>query len=186
MVGRSDIAAQVSAAGRGGQERTHNARRPAMTRSTAFDSSGWLTIPDFLNTVEVETVRATLHSALARPRPACANRPGNGLVLLRWDEPVVAAILGSRQRIAWLRDLTGASDCAGSPAISPASHCIARRCGGIRIGGAGIIPSASVARQKNQVARNRDRVRQAAPPVAFEIARDRLDPHAFDHVRSSL
>ena len=81
-----------------------------MKQSAAFESSGWLVIPGFLDAIEVETVRATLHSALAQPRPACMNRPGNDLVLLRWDEPVISQMLRSRERIARLRELIGADD----------------------------------------------------------------------------
>jgi hypothetical protein len=81
-----------------------------MKQPAPFESSGWRVIPGFLDAIEVEIVQASLHSTLAQPRQSCMTRPGNDLVLLRWDEAAVASIHGSQRRIEQLRDRLGAAD----------------------------------------------------------------------------
>jgi hypothetical protein len=75
-----------------------------------FESDGWCSIPTFIDAGELESARIALSEALSAPRQSCARRPGNHLVLLRWLDRVVGCLLGSKRRIAQLRELTRAAD----------------------------------------------------------------------------
>ena len=55
---------------------------------------GWDIIRQFLDPSELETIVAGMDHVLAAPRPSCMDRPGNSLVPLRWNDTVVASILG--------------------------------------------------------------------------------------------
>lgn len=80
------------------------------TASRDFETNGWGVIPGFIDAHERALVKASLQDALAHPRPACMSRPGNDLALLRWNEPAVATILGSAQRIRRLHKGLGMGD----------------------------------------------------------------------------
>jgi len=64
-----------------------------------FGVNGWSVIRNFISGDELAAVRESLSAAAAQPRPACMSRPGNDLMLLRWNEPAVARVLGAKSRM---------------------------------------------------------------------------------------
>jgi hypothetical protein len=75
-----------------------------------FESNGWALIRNFLAPDELESLAASVNDVLRLPRPSCMNRPGNDLIPLRWNDGIVACMLGSETRLQRLRDLLRADD----------------------------------------------------------------------------
>lgn len=76
----------------------------------SVEQDGWCLLPGFLDAGELALIQASVNGTYAAPRPACMSRPGNDLILLRWNEPAVAAILSSKRRIQRLRGTLEAND----------------------------------------------------------------------------
>jgi ectoine hydroxylase-related dioxygenase (phytanoyl-CoA dioxygenase family) len=71
-----------------------------MDRDTAFLADGFVRLPQFVEDRELGALAAAVDAVLALDRPPCMERPGNDLMPLRWDDAIVATILGSTRRIA--------------------------------------------------------------------------------------
>jgi len=71
-----------------------------MDRDTAFLADGFVRLPQFVEAHELCALAAAVDAALALDRPPCMERPGNDLMPLRWDDAIVATMLGSARRIA--------------------------------------------------------------------------------------
>lgn len=78
--------------------------------SAPFECAGWSVIPSFLGASDLAALAAAVDAVLAGPRHPGMSRPGNDLVPLRWNDAIVARILGSEGRIQQLHDLLHASD----------------------------------------------------------------------------
>ena len=75
-----------------------------------FEREGFALLEGFVATDELSALRREVDAVLARPLPPGCERPHNTLAPLRWDDPVVARLLGSRPRLAALARAAGASD----------------------------------------------------------------------------
>lgn len=75
-----------------------------------FDAAGYGLIPSLLDADALACIRAAAAQALDAPLHAGMSRPGNDLVPLRWDHPVVAQVLGVPSRVQAIAALIGARD----------------------------------------------------------------------------
>jgi hypothetical protein len=80
------------------------------TEPDVFEPRGWGVIRSFLEPSELGPITASLSEVLLLPRSPCMSRPGNDLIPLRWNDAIVARILGSKKRVQRLRDLLQAAD----------------------------------------------------------------------------
>jgi hypothetical protein len=67
-------------------------------------------LPSYLNAPELQLVIEAVDHALSSARHTGMSGPGNDLVPLRWNDPVIAAILRSERHIDRLRDLLEPDD----------------------------------------------------------------------------
>ncbi len=74
----------------------------------AFETAGHGIIPSSLDTDVLRRIRAYAAQALDAPLHTGMSRPGNDLVPLRWDHPIVAEMLGAPSRIQAIAALIGA------------------------------------------------------------------------------
>ncbi len=79
----------------------------AVDRSIELD--GFAELPALVGPQELVALRALLEQQTANQDGAC-ERPHNTLLPLRWDDPIVALVLGDRARVARLREGVAASD----------------------------------------------------------------------------
>ncbi|MDQ8731743.1 phytanoyl-CoA dioxygenase family protein [Bradyrhizobium sp. LHD-71] len=70
-----------------------------------FESEGWALLPRFLDASGLAELAPAVDRVLALQRPSCMQRPGNDLVPLRWNDEIVASVLGAEHLIAAIRDL---------------------------------------------------------------------------------
>jgi ectoine hydroxylase-related dioxygenase (phytanoyl-CoA dioxygenase family) len=75
-----------------------------------FEAEGFTLLPGFVGTDELDALTSAIETVLALERPPCMQRPGNDLVPLRWNDTIVASILGNEHRIAALSRALGARD----------------------------------------------------------------------------
>jgi hypothetical protein len=75
-----------------------------------FGATGWAVIPAFLDAGDRTFCAAAVDAVLSLPQHLGMRRPGNDLVPLRWDHPVVERILTSEKHIDRLRRVLGARD----------------------------------------------------------------------------
>jgi ectoine hydroxylase-related dioxygenase (phytanoyl-CoA dioxygenase family) len=73
-------------------------------------SEGYRLIGDFIAASELARLSAFVAQALAAPLAPGCSRPGNELRPLRWNDDVVAFMLGSASRVSRLRSALGATD----------------------------------------------------------------------------
>ena len=95
----------------------------APTDARHFKLHGWAVLPGFIGSGELSSIRSASSEALSEPRQSCARRSGNDLVLLRWRDGVVRALLACDRRIQQLRDVVAAKDLrwlSGYASIKPA------------------------------------------------------------------
>lgn len=77
----------------------------------AFEEDGWLLLPGFLSASETLSLRARVDDHLAATSElSCLRQPGNDLVPLRWNDRIVADVLGSSARTDRLRTALKAPD----------------------------------------------------------------------------
>jgi Phytanoyl-CoA dioxygenase (PhyH) len=74
-----------------------------------FARDGFATLPGFVAEHELADMRTAVDETLALPLPPGCERPHNTLAPLRWDDPIVRALLTPR-RVAALNDATAADD----------------------------------------------------------------------------
>ena len=98
---------------------------------TDFVRDGFAVLESFVNKVELKEIVPLVESILTSSHELACTRPHNTLVPLRWNDPIVRLLLKSDRRVQALTDVLRADDL---------KWILARPCGGIRIGGAGIIP----------------------------------------------
>ena len=79
-----------------------------MADATQFAADGWALLPQFIRADELSALAAAVEDVLVLERPPCMQRPGNDLVPLRWNDRIVATILGDDRRIAALEALVRA------------------------------------------------------------------------------
>jgi hypothetical protein len=65
-----------------------------------FEAEGFALLPQFVDAGELGALAAAVDCVLALDRPPCMQRPGNDLVPLRWNDAIVALVLGDDRRIA--------------------------------------------------------------------------------------
>jgi ectoine hydroxylase-related dioxygenase (phytanoyl-CoA dioxygenase family) len=76
-----------------------------------FLEHGFAVIEGFLDDAEVREVRvAVAERALAADEENSCRRPNNTLISLRWNDPIVGAVLGRQRRLAGLSEVVGATD----------------------------------------------------------------------------
>jgi hypothetical protein len=73
-----------------------------MTGEVSFQADGWALLPQFVDAAELGRLNAAVEGVLALERPPCMQRPGNDLAPLRWDDTIVATLLGDERRMAAL------------------------------------------------------------------------------------
>lgn len=73
-----------------------------------FQTEGWALLPHFIDASELAELVPAVDHVLALERPPCMQRPGNDLVPLRWNDEIVATVLGAERRIAAIRELLDA------------------------------------------------------------------------------
>lgn len=74
-----------------------------------IELDGFAELPALVGPQELVTLRVLLERQTASLDGAC-ERPHNTLLPLRWDDPIVARVLGDRARVARLRERVAASD----------------------------------------------------------------------------
>jgi hypothetical protein len=79
------------------------------TYHPSLDVDGFARLPAFLSAEEMAALRALLARATAGAEGAC-ERPHNTLLPLRWDDPILALVLGDGERVALLRERVAADD----------------------------------------------------------------------------
>jgi hypothetical protein len=73
--------------------------------SASFAANGYAVLRSFLDAAEVDVLEAAVESELSFPGHSGMSRPGNDLVPLRWNNPIVAPILRSTPRMQRLGDV---------------------------------------------------------------------------------
>jgi len=75
-----------------------------------FERDGFAVLPGFVSRDERGPLCEAIDRALARPLPPGCERPHNTLAPLRWNDPIVRAVLSSARRRSRLAKTVGASD----------------------------------------------------------------------------
>ncbi len=81
-----------------------------MDSSDAVRTLGYARLYGFLGAATVATLQTAVDDALQAPPMAGCERPHSRLAALRWNDPIVAAILGHAERRRTLRQLLGGHD----------------------------------------------------------------------------
>jgi ectoine hydroxylase-related dioxygenase (phytanoyl-CoA dioxygenase family) len=77
---------------------------------TQLQADGWALLPRFVDADELGPLASAVDAVLSLERPTCMQRPGNDLVPLRWNDAIVAALLGNERRLAAIDDVLGPRD----------------------------------------------------------------------------
>ena len=75
-----------------------------------FGRDGYAVLRGWVGSASVERLRDAVDRLVRSPRDGACERPNNTLIPLRWDDAVVAAIVGSEGRIRSLASALGADD----------------------------------------------------------------------------
>jgi ectoine hydroxylase-related dioxygenase (phytanoyl-CoA dioxygenase family) len=76
----------------------------------SLDTHGYAVIASFLNRPELQLFGRAVDDVLSSARHTGMSRPGNDLVPLRWNDPIVRLVLGSERHIRRMRDVLDAPD----------------------------------------------------------------------------
>ena len=77
---------------------------------TDFGRDGYAVLPGWVDSAGIEQLREAVDAVVRRPPDGACERPNNTLIPLRWDDAVVAAIVGVESRLGSLVDAVGADD----------------------------------------------------------------------------